>query len=156
MSGYANFLYSMILLNCYFLFHIFILGEAFTQHPNEPLLKVWVLCKDDGAIESAYCTCIAGLGEVCSHVGAILFYLESVFCVTKTCTQTDCRWKEPRLVEAMPYARIMDIPFTKPKSLISCNRKRGAHSIVVKIPLLICHSLHTHCLQRHLLYTLSL
>ena len=31
------------------------------------------------------------------------------------------------MIEAIPYARIMDIPFTKPKSLISCNRKRGAH-----------------------------
>ena len=98
-----------------------------SQRANEPLLQVWVICEDDGAIESAHCTCMAGLGEVCSHVGAILFYLESAFRVTQTCTQTDCRWKEPRLVEAIPYARIIDIPFTKPKSLISCNRKRGAH-----------------------------
>ena len=98
-----------------------------SQRANEPLLRVWVICEDDGVIESAHCTCMAGLSEVCSHMGAILFYLESAFRVAKTCTQTDCKWKKPRLVETIPYARIMDIPFTKPKSLISCNRKRGAH-----------------------------
>ena len=98
-----------------------------SQRANDPLLQVWVICEGDGEIESAHCTCMAGLGEVCSHVGALLFYLESGFCVKKTCTQTDCRWKEPRLVETIPYAQIMDITFTKPKSLLSCNRKRGAH-----------------------------
>ena len=98
-----------------------------SQRANEQLLQVWVICEDDGAINSAHCTCMAGLGEVCSHVSAILFYLESAYRVTKTCTQIDCRWKEPRLIETIPYARIMDITFTKPKSSISCNRKRGAH-----------------------------
>ena len=107
-----------------------------SQHVNEPLLQVWVICEDDGAINSAHCTCMAGLSEVCSHVGAILFYLESAFRVAKTCTQTDCKWKEPRLVETIPYARIMDIPFTKPKSLISCNRKRGAHLYSDEVPVI--------------------
>lgn len=106
-----------------------------SQRANEPLLQVWVICEDDGAIDSAHCTCMAGLGEVCSHVGAILFYLESAFRVTKICTQTDCRWKEPRLVETIPYARIMDIPFIKPKGLISCNRKRGAHLYSDEVPI---------------------
>ena len=25
----------------------------------------------------AHCDCVAGLGEVCSHVGAVLFYIEA-------------------------------------------------------------------------------
>ena len=42
---------------------------------------------------------MAGLCEICSHVAAILFYLESASRVTTTCTQTDCTWKQPRLVD---------------------------------------------------------
>jgi len=80
---------------------------------------------------------MAGLGEVCSHVAAILFYLESASRVSATCTQISCAWKEPRLVETIPYARIMDIPFTKPKGVISasCNRKRGAHLYSDSLPI---------------------
>ena len=62
----------------------------YSQHANDPLLQVWVICEDDGEIESAHYTGMVGLGEVYSHVGAILFYLESAFCVKKTCAQTDC------------------------------------------------------------------
>ena len=37
----------------------------------------------------------------------------------------------------MPYAQIMDIPFTKPKGSISvsCNRKRGVHLYDDSLPL---------------------
>ena len=96
-----------------------------SQRANNPLLTTWVLCEEDGTIESAHCTCMAGLCEVCSHVGAILFYLESAARVGKTCTQMDCAWKGPTFVETIPYARISDIPFSKPKPRISCNKKRG-------------------------------
>jgi len=64
-----------------------------------------------------------------------LFYLESACHVNTTCTQTACMWKEPHLVKAIPYARIMDIPFTKPKESISTNRKRGAHLYSDSVPL---------------------
>jgi len=64
-----------------------------------------------------------------------LFYLESACCVNTTCTQTACMWNEPHLVEALPYTRIMDIPFTKPKESISTNRKRGAHLYSDSVPL---------------------
>ena len=64
-----------------------------------------------------------------------LFYLESVCRVNTTCTQTAGMWKEPRLVETIPYARIMGIPFTKPKGSISTNRKRGAHLYSDSVPL---------------------
>ena len=37
-------------------------------------LKVWVALKLDGEIMSAHCTCMAGIGEVCSHTAAVLFY----------------------------------------------------------------------------------
>ena len=46
-------------------------------------------------IESAHCTCMAGLGEVCSHVAAILFFLESESRAPRSCTQELCKWNEP-------------------------------------------------------------
>ena len=88
-------------------------------------MNTWVLWVD-GTVEAGHCTYMAGLGEVCSHVAAILFYLESASRVTAICTQTDCAWNQPCLVENIPYAPIMDIPFTKPKGSLSSNRKRGA------------------------------
>ena len=39
----------------------------------------------------AHCDCMAGLGEVCSHVGAIPFYVESAYRV-KNCTEVSCAW----------------------------------------------------------------
>ena len=37
-------------------------------------LKVWVAFKLDGEVISAHGTCMAGIGEVCSHTAAVLFY----------------------------------------------------------------------------------
>lgn len=36
-------------------------------------LDAWVLVKNDGEVLCGHCTCMAGFGEVCSHVAAILF-----------------------------------------------------------------------------------
>ena len=77
---------------------------------------------------------MAGLGEVCSHIGALLFYLESASRVSKSCTQIGCVRKEPRVVESIPYAEIAVIPFEKPKSQIE-GCKRGAHLYSDTIPL---------------------
>ena len=38
-------------------------------------------------------------------------------------------------MKAIPYTRIMDITFTKPKGSFSCNRKRGAHLYNDSLPL---------------------
>ena len=46
-----------------------------SQKANEPLLNVWVKTHKDGVVMCAHCDCVAGLGEVCSYVGAVLFIL---------------------------------------------------------------------------------
>ena len=68
---------------------------------------------------------MAGLGEVCSHVGAILFYIEALRCA-KTCTDVTCQWVVPTSVKSIPYAKISEIDFTRPKSKI-LPIKRAAH-----------------------------
>ena len=45
--------------------------SMFTKTPN----KAWICVKGDGEILYGHCSCMAGLGEVCSHVGAIMFYV---------------------------------------------------------------------------------
>ena len=44
---------------------------------------------------------MAGLEEVCTHIAAILFYLEAActFEEVKTCTQGLCMWNVPTLKE---------------------------------------------------------
>ena len=74
------------------------------------------------------------LGRYVSTLELYSFYLESVSRASKSCTQIDCVWKEPRVVESIPYAEIADIPFEKPKSQIS-GCKRGAHLYSDIVPL---------------------
>lgn len=46
---------------------------------NDAPLQVWVLANMDGKIICAHCTCLAGLSETCSHVGAICYAVSSIF-----------------------------------------------------------------------------
>ena len=96
-----------------------------SQRGNEPLLKVWIKTDEDGIVECGHCQCMAGLHEVCSHVGAILFYIEAVRC-SKTCTDVSCQWAVPSSINSIPYAKIADIDFTTAKSRL-LPVKRGAH-----------------------------
>lgn len=48
-----------------------------SQRLREVPLKVWIVAKKDGVVLAAHCDCMAGLGEVCSHVGGILFAVET-------------------------------------------------------------------------------
>ena len=40
-------------------------------------LKLWVLVKSNGSVNCGHCTCMAGQGETCSRVGAILYWVET-------------------------------------------------------------------------------
>ena len=60
---------------------------------------------------------MAGLGEVCSHVAAILFYVEAVSRIqgTETCTQRKCEWILPSYLKKIEYLPIAEIDFTSAK-----------------------------------------
>lgn len=47
-----------------------------SQAFREKSLMPWLLVKRDGEVLLAHCTCMAGLGEACSHIAAVLFYVE--------------------------------------------------------------------------------
>ena len=48
---------------------------------------------------------MAGLGEVCTHVAALLFYLEALYRMeeVQTCTQQQCGWIIPSASTAVEY-----------------------------------------------------
>lgn len=63
-----------------------------------PLLP-WVAADKDGTIICSHCTCMAGLGEACSHIAAVLFAVETYNRLTKdnACTSQLCAWLPPTM-----------------------------------------------------------
>ena len=70
-------------------FHVYV---RHSQWLSENPLKCWVIIETTGEICCAHGNCMAGLGEVCTHVTAVLFYLEALHRVedVKTCAQQQC------------------------------------------------------------------
>ncbi|KAK3744269.1 hypothetical protein QZH41_019934 [Actinostola sp. cb2023] len=76
-----------------------------SQRSTVTPLKTWVIVKDDGEIVNAHCNCMAGLYESCSHVGAILYAVETSVRMrdTITCTMEKSRWLMPSHVKKCNY-----------------------------------------------------
>ncbi|KAG8174148.1 hypothetical protein JTE90_020376 [Oedothorax gibbosus] len=56
----------------------------------------WAVLDGTGKILSSHCTCMAGLGEACSHIAAILFAIETTIKLginKPSCTSVPCKWK---------------------------------------------------------------
>ncbi|KAJ8036273.1 hypothetical protein HOLleu_20199 [Holothuria leucospilota] len=47
--------------------------ERLNDKPHHP----WVAVQKNGTVTAAHCDCMAGLGESCSHVAALLFKIET-------------------------------------------------------------------------------
>jgi len=93
-----------------------------SQRMNDVLIPVWVITEETGVIIGAHCLgCKAGLGESCSHVACLLYYLESWTKVygKLSCTQLKCQWILPPFVKDVEYARVCDIDFKSAQKLKS-------------------------------------
>ena len=78
--------------------HIYhVLQVRHSQRLNETPLSCWIIIEETGEIACAHCNCIAALGETCTHIAAILFYLEAANRIqeVKTPTQNQCSWVIP-------------------------------------------------------------
>ncbi|KAH7984499.1 hypothetical protein HPB52_022137 [Rhipicephalus sanguineus] len=84
-------------------------SQELTTQPLEP----WLLVKKDGAVKTAHCTCMAGLGEARSCIGALFFYLEAAanFHDSQACTDKDKEWLPPHL-NRVPFLPLSHIDFT--------------------------------------------
>lgn len=78
----------------------------------------WIIIKNSGKVEAAHCLCMAGLGECCSHVGAVLFYLHHAYNMkcTKSVTDVYAYWGTPSHENANP-SKIRDINFNHPENM---------------------------------------
>ena len=89
-----------------------------SQRMSDPSLQPWLIVANDGSVSSGHCTCMAGIGEVCSHIGALLFAIEAAVKVrnSKTVTEEKAYWMLPNVVKKIEYKRVQDIDFTSAKS----------------------------------------
>ena len=58
---------------------------------------------------------MAGLGETCTHISYVLFYLEAsarLYEASKTCRDKACKWIIPSYQKEVQYLPIKDIDFT--------------------------------------------
>ncbi|KAL3847209.1 hypothetical protein ACJMK2_018131 [Sinanodonta woodiana] len=82
-----------------------------TEEPHHP----WAALKKSGPVIAAHCDCMAGLGETCSHIGALLFKIEAAVRLgytSSTCTDRPCEWNACFVKNVEPK-KIADIIFYK-------------------------------------------
>lgn len=81
-----------------------------SQSLSVPPVKVWIFAESDGEVLAAHCVCMAGNGEACSHVAALLFYIEhgQRLREERSCTDGVNQWLPPhiRKIEARPIAEM--------------------------------------------------
>ncbi|CAN7950895.1 unnamed protein product [Ixodes pacificus] len=101
-----------------------------SQSLSAPPLKVWLLMKNDGEVVIAHCTCMAGHGEACSHVAAILFYFEVGLQMRDeaSCTDSKSVWL-PAHVKSLVSVPVADMDFSS-----SVMKKRRLSHEVTPLP----------------------
>ena len=87
-----------------------------SQRLSATPLKVWTAIKHSGEIICAHCTCMAELGETCSHVAAVLFTAEANYQFKQQTSSTSlpCAWLPPSFQCDVPYIVVGEIDFKTP------------------------------------------
>ncbi|CAC5396060.1 unnamed protein product [Mytilus coruscus] len=90
-----------------------------SQRMSEKPLQPWFIAEKEGRILAAHCTCMAGLGEVCTHVAALLFAVDASVQLreSKTITEEKSYWLLPTSVKGVSYKQVRDIDFTSAKTM---------------------------------------
>ena len=73
--------------------------------------------KENGETLCGHCTCMAGLGEACSHVAAVLFAAQTNTLTKRQFSSTSlpCSWLPPSF-RSVKFDEISNIDFTTPQS----------------------------------------
>lgn len=84
------------------------------------MIPKWLILKKSGDVLAAHCTCMAGLGECCSHVGAVLFFLQYISLKKSeseiSVTDVSAYWVTPSKKNIEPK-KISSIDFSHPKTI---------------------------------------
>jgi len=70
-------------------------------------------------VKACHCTCMAGLGEACSHVAALLFAINATTQIrdSKTVTKKPAYWMLPPEVKNIRYEEIREMNFASAKTM---------------------------------------
>ncbi|KAJ8259260.1 hypothetical protein COCON_G00182720 [Conger conger] len=70
-----------------------------SQALNTKATCPWIVVQEIGTVVMAHCTCMAGLGEVCSHAAALMFTVLAAVDKREgqTCTEKPCAWTKPSM-----------------------------------------------------------
>ncbi|KAH7985552.1 hypothetical protein HPB49_026369 [Dermacentor silvarum] len=101
-----------------------------SQRTTAKPYETWALVCGDGSVHTAHCTCMAGLGEVCAHVAALLFKVELLVSsgFARSTTSQLCEWNN-KFRESVEPTRVRDLNIVKHrhgKVSKGVNRKRSA------------------------------
>ena len=102
--------------------YLFTAQVKYSQRLSDAPLKVWMAVKVDGEVVCVHCNCMTGLGEVCSHVAAVLYTAEANMQITNctSLTSLSCSWLPPSF-KTVPCMQVSDMVLplqdTKEKSL---------------------------------------
>ncbi|XP_051266591.1 uncharacterized protein LOC127369363 [Dicentrarchus labrax] len=85
---------------------------------NEPPLKTWIAAEKTGTVVTAHCTCMAGLGETCSHAAALMFAVMSGVRLRDDtpCTSLPCQWLQPTQKKKIACSELSSIDMTCPRT----------------------------------------
>ncbi|XP_067933338.1 uncharacterized protein [Watersipora subatra] len=88
-----------------------------SQRANDIPHSQWIkVPKSSGVVQSAFCSCVAGLSQTCNHIAALMFKIESAFRLdisNPACTNTACAWKGPSSRKTV-FMKVADMSFKKP------------------------------------------
>jgi hypothetical protein len=86
---------------------------------SEKPLQPWIIADNEGCILGAHCTCMASLGEACTHIAALLFAIEASVKLrdSKTVTKEKAYWLLPTSVKGVKYKECSQIEITSAKTL---------------------------------------
>ena len=84
-----------------------------SQKVSATPLHPWIGVEKNGTIICGHCDCMAGLGEACSHIAAVLFALEynTRIVAGTTCTSLPCSWLPPSF-QSVEYSPVAQIDFS--------------------------------------------
>ncbi|KAK4882277.1 hypothetical protein RN001_005596 [Aquatica leii] len=122
---------------------MFFLGTVLhSEKLNEAPLKPWCVINQSGDIVGAHCVCKAGLGEVCSHVAAVLYSLIDGIPEEESVTDRLSYWTAPGKKEI--HKAIGEMDFTSPKVLWKLKQKTDE---MIKIDISAVQPTHSahHC-----------
>ena len=112
--------------------YLIMAGVKHSQRFSLSPVKAWIGSEKNGVVLCAHCNCMAGLGEACSHISAILFTFDANEHAKKSmsCTSMPCSMLPPSFT-TVPFAPIAKIDFStrdKKTLKITSNSPHGTYA----------------------------